>query len=145
MNAKLVTPELGPLEDNPPEIPPAAPRPDLRVPPRRSEPLVDTLVRPGFVTEAVQPPGPVEPTEVLTIEVPRRLKRALLAEVAGRKDDPKRRTVASMKSVILEALAAYGFSKFISNDDIEVQAGIFMKRQAAQLRRGGQGAMRSDC
>ena len=106
---------------------------------------MDTLVRPGFVTEAVQPPGPVEPTEVLTIEVPRRLKRALLAEVAGRKDDPKRRTVASMKSVILEALAAYGFSKFISNGDIEVQAGIFMKRQAAQLRRGGQGAMRSDC
>ena len=95
---------------------------------------MDTLVRPGFVTEAVQPPDPPEPTEVLTIEVPRRLKRALLAEVADRKDDPQRRTVASMKSVILEALTAYGFSEFISKSDIEVQAGIFMKRQAAQLR-----------
>jgi hypothetical protein len=137
MNAKLVTPELGPLEDDPAGILPAAPRPDLRVPPRRSEPLVDTLVRPGFVTDAVRPPEPVEPAEVLTIEVPRRLKRALLAEVAGRKNDPDRRTVASMKSVILEALTAYGFSEFISKSDIEVQAGIFMKRQAAQLRRRG--------
>ena len=42
-----------------------------------------------------------------------------------------------MKSVLLEALAAYGFSEFISQSDIEVQAGIFMKRQAAQLRRKG--------
>ena len=137
MNAKLVTPELGSLDDDPVEIPPPAPRPELRVPPRRSEPRLDTLVRPGFVTEAVQPPDPPEPTEVLTIEVPRRLKRALLAEVAGRKDDPQRRTVASMKSVILEALTAYGFSEFISKSDIEVQAGIFMKRQAAQLRSRG--------
>ena len=84
-----------------------------------------------------QPPEPTEPTEVLTIEVPRRLKRALLAEVAERKDDPQRRTVASMKSVILEALTAYGFSEFINRSDIEVQAGIFMKRQAAQLRQRG--------
>ena len=42
-----------------------------------------------------------------------------------------------MKSVILEALAANGFSEFITKTDIEVQAGIFMKRQAAQLRRRG--------
>jgi hypothetical protein len=98
---------------------------------------VDTLVQPGFVTEAPQPPEPTEPTEVLTIEVPRRLKRALQAEVASRKDDPERRTLASMKSVILEALAAHGFSEFITRADTEVQAGIFMKRQAAQLRRGG--------
>jgi hypothetical protein len=42
-----------------------------------------------------------------------------------------------MKSVILEALTAYGFSAFISKSDIEVQAGIFMKRQAAQLRSKG--------
>ena len=110
MNAKLVTPELGSLDDDPVEMPSPAPRPELRVPPRRPEPRLGTLVRPGFVTEAVQPPDPPEPTEVLTIEVPRRLKRALLAEVAGRKDDPQRRTVASMKSVILEALTAYGFS-----------------------------------
>jgi hypothetical protein len=137
MNAKLVTPQLGPVDEDPVDTPPPAPRPDLRVAPRRSEPLVDTLVRPGFVTEAPQPPEPTEPTEVLTIEVPRRLKRALLAEVAARKDDPHRRTVASMKSVILEALNAYGFSEFISRNDIEVQAGIFMKRQAAQLRRRG--------
>ena len=102
-----------------------------------SEPLVDTLVRPGFVMEAPQAPEPAEPTEVLTIEVPRRLKRALLAEVTARKDDPQRRTVASMKSVVLEALTAYGFSEFIRRSDIEVQAGIFMKRQAAQLRRRG--------
>ena len=126
MNAKLVTPELGSLDDDPVEMPSPAPRPELV-----------TLVRPGFVTEAVQPPDPPEPTEVLTIEVPRRLKRALLAEVAGRKDDPQRRPVASMKSVSLEALTAYGFSAFISKSDIEVQAGIFMKRQAAQLRSKG--------
>ena len=137
MNAKLVTPELGPVDEDSAETPSLAPRPDLRVPPRRSEPLVDTLVRPGFVTEAPQAPEPVEPTEVLTIEVPRRLKRALLAEVTARKDDPQRRTVASMKSVILEALTAYGFSEFIRRSDIEVQAGIFMKRQAALLRRRG--------
>ena len=98
---------------------------------------MDTLVRPGFVIEAPQAPEPAEPTEVLTIEVPRRLKRALLAEVTARKDDPQRRAVASMKSVILEALTAYGFSEFIRRSDIEVQAGIFMKRQAAQLRRRG--------
>jgi hypothetical protein len=73
----------------------------------------------------------------LTIEVPRRLKRALQAEVAARKDDPDRRTVASMKSVILEALAANGYADLIDRSDIEVQAGIFMKRQAAQLRRKG--------
>jgi hypothetical protein len=139
MNAKLVTPELGSLDVDPVELPPPAPRPELRVPPRRSEPRLDALVRPGFVTEAAQPPAPPEPTEVLTIEVPRRLKRALLTEVAGRKDDPHRRTVASMKSVILEALTAYGFGEFISTNDIEVQAGIFMKRQAAQLRRRGGG------
>jgi len=40
-----------------------------------------------------------------------------------------------MKSIILEALKAYGFSEMIGESDIEVQAGIFMKRQAAQLRR----------
>jgi hypothetical protein len=137
MNAKLVTPELGPVDEDSAETRPPAPRPDLRVPPRRSEPLVDTLVRPGFVVEAPQALEPTEPTEVLTIEVPRRLKRALLAEVTARKDDPQRKTVASMKSVILEALTAYGFSEFIRRSDIEVQAGIFMKRQAAQLRRRG--------
>jgi hypothetical protein len=137
MNAKLVTPDLGSLDDDSPEIP-AAPRPDLRVPPRRVEPpKVGSLVQPGFVTEAPVPAESTEPTEVLTIEVPRRLKRALLAEVASRKDDPDRRTVASMKSVILEALTIAGFSEFITRNDIEVQAGIFMKRQAAQLRQRG--------
>jgi hypothetical protein len=139
MNAKLVTPNLGSLDDEPTEIPapPPTPRPELRVPPRRSEPRVDSLISPGFVTDAVPVTEPTEPTEVLTIEVPRRLKRALLAEVAERKDDAQRRTVASMKSVILEALTAYGFSQFINRSDIEVQAGIFMKRQAAQLRKRG--------
>ncbi|MDR3530942.1 MAG: hypothetical protein P4L90_10365 [Rhodopila sp.] len=138
MNAKLVTPDLGSLEDDSTEPIPPPPRPDLRVPVRRIEPpKVEALVQPGFVTEAPAPPEPTEPTEVLTIEVPRRLKRALLAEVGNRKDDPGRRSVASMKSVILEALAANGFGEFIAKTDIEVQAGIFMKRQAAQLRRRG--------
>ncbi len=135
MNAKLVTPELGSLDDELPETPQPPARPDLRVSPRRPEPKVDSLIRPGFVTEVVPPPQSAEPSEVLTIEVPRRLKRALQAEVGNRKDDPERRTVASMKSVILEALAAHGFGHLIDRHDIEVQAGIFMKRQAAQMRR----------
>jgi hypothetical protein len=46
------------------------------------------------------------------------MKRALLAVV--RKDDPRRRTVASMKSSSRGA-DAYGFSAFISKSDIEVQ------------------------
>src|SRR4051794_28458147 len=138
MNAKLVAPELGSLDDDPPATPPAIPRPDLRAAPRRPEPLmVESLVKPGFVSEVSLPPEPTEPSEVLTIEVPRRLKRALQAEVVARKDDPDRRAVASMKSVILEALAVNGFGHLISQSDIEVQAGIFMKRQAAQLRRKG--------
>jgi hypothetical protein len=136
MAIKLITPDLGSLDDDGPEPIPAI-RPDLRVNPRRSEPKLDALIRPGFVTEAPARSQPAEVTDVLTIEVPRRLKRALLAEVAFRKDDPERRSVASMKSVILEALTAYGFGELITRADIEVQAGIFMKRQAAQLRRGG--------
>jgi hypothetical protein len=135
MNAKLATPDLGSLDEEPVETPLPRPRPDLRVSIRRQEPRVDELVRPGFVTDVVPPPEAIEPTAVLTIEVPRRLKRALQAEVNARKDDPERRTVASMKSVILEALAAKGFSDLIDKRDIEVQAGIFMKRQSAQLRR----------
>jgi hypothetical protein len=137
MSTKLATPNLASLDDEPVETPQPKPRPDLRVSLRRPEPRVEELMRPGFVTEAVAPPEPAEPTEVLTIEVPRRLKRALQAEVSARKDDPKRRTVASMKSVILEALAAHGYAELIERSDIEVQAGIFMKRQAAQLRRRG--------
>jgi hypothetical protein len=135
MNAKLATPDLGPLDEEPVETPQPRQRPDLRVSLRRQDPKVDELVRPGFVTDVVPPPEATEPTAVLTIEVPRRLKRALQAEVNARKDDPERRTVASMKSVILEALAANGFNDLIDRRDIEVQAGIFMKRQSAQLRR----------
>jgi hypothetical protein len=134
MNAKLATPDLGSLDEEAVETPQSRPRPDLRVSLRRPQPRVDDLVRPGFVTDVVPPPEATEPTAVLTIEVPRRLKRALQAEVNARKDDPDRRTVASMKSVILEALAANGFSDLIDRRDIEVQAGIFMKRQSAQLR-----------
>ena len=70
MNAKLATPDLGSLDDEPTPLP----RPDLRGSFRRVELKVDQLVRPGFVTEATLP-EPTEPTEVLTIEVPRRLKR----------------------------------------------------------------------
>jgi len=137
MNAKLATPDLGALDEEPGEIPQPKPRPDLRVSIRRAEPRVDELVRPGFVTEAVPPPEPTEPTEVLTIKVPHRLKRALQAEVSARKNDPERRSAASMKSVILEALSANGYADLIDRSDIEVQAGIFMKRQAALLRRRG--------
>ena len=140
MSSKLIPPDLGSLEDEPGETPRRTVRPDLRTPPRRSEPRLDALVQPGFVMEVTPPPEPVEPTEVLTIEVPRRLKRALQAEVGARKDDPERRVVASMKSVILEALAAQGYGHLIDRPDIEVQAGIFMKRQSAQLRRRGQGS-----
>jgi hypothetical protein len=137
MNAKLVTPDLGSLDDLASEIQQPTPRPELRTFRRRSGPQVDALVQPGFVTEALLPPEPPEPTEVLTVEVPRRLKRALQAEVSARKDDPQRKNVASMKSVILEALAATGYADLINKSDIEVQAGIFMKRQAAQLRGRG--------
>jgi hypothetical protein len=99
--------------------------------------MVESLIAQGFVTEAAVPER-IEPDDMLegiTIEVPRRLKRALYSEVAARRDDPRKRAVASMKSVILEALAAYGFGDLIRQSDIEVQAGIFMKRQSAQMRR----------
>jgi hypothetical protein len=137
MTAKLVTPDLGSVDGEAPVTSQPMPRPDLRTMRRRPEPRVDALVQPGFVTEALPPSEPTEPTEVLTIEVPRRLKRALQAEVNARKDDPERKNVASMKSVILEALAANGYADLLDRSDIEVQAGIFMKRQAAQLRRRG--------
>jgi hypothetical protein len=138
MTNKLVPPKLDPLDELP--AAPAAPddeRPDLRIAARRPKPIVESLLAQGFVTE-VPLPGRVEPDDVLegiTIEVPRRLKRALHSEVAARRDDPGKRGVASMKSVILEALAAYGFEDKIRQSDIEVQAGIFMKRQSAQMRR----------
>src|ERR1700745_2337317 len=111
MTSKLTAPVLGSLDDEPTAAP--APRPDLRSNRRRQEMSVDHLVKPGFVTEALPRPEFSEPTEPLTIEVPRRLKRALQAEVNSRKDDPERRAVASMKSVILEALASHGFADLI--------------------------------
>jgi hypothetical protein len=136
MTAKLVPPKLDPVGEPVPSAA-AAERPDLRTTARRPKPVVDSLIAQGFVTEAVLPER-IEPDDILesiTIEVPRRLKRALHSEVAARRDDPARRSVASMKSVILEALAAYGFGDLIRPGDIEVQAGIFMKRQSAQMRR----------
>jgi hypothetical protein len=137
MAGKLVPPKLDPIDE---AVPPAAAlteRPDLRTTPRRSKPLVGSLIAEGFVTEAA-PPERIEPDDMLegiTIEVPRRVKRALHSEVAARRNDPGKRSVASLKSVILEALAAYGFSDLIRRSDIEVQAGIFMKRQSAQMKR----------
>jgi hypothetical protein len=138
MAAKIVPPILEPIDE---PMPPAdasiEERPALRTTARRSKPLVDSLIATGFVTEA-GPPERIEPDDILegiTIEVPRRLKRALHSEVAARRDDPDRRPVASMKSVILEALAAYGFRDLIRQSDIEVQSGIFMKRQSAQMKR----------
>jgi hypothetical protein len=137
MAGKLMTPKLEPIDK------PVAPaealleRPPLRTTARRPKPVVDSLIATGFVTEAPLPER-TEPDDILesiTIEVPRRLKRALQSEVATRRDDPARRRVASMKSVILEALAAHGYRDLIRASDIEVQAGIFMKRQSAQMRR----------
>src|SRR4051794_21216418 len=136
MNAKLVAPELGSLDDDPPATPPAIPRPDLRAAPRRPDPpKVESLVKPGFVSEVSLPPEPTEPSEVLTIEVPRRLKRALQAEVVARKDDPDRRGTASMKGVIFEAFGAKGVWGLISQSEIEGEAGEFLKRQDAQTGR----------
>jgi hypothetical protein len=137
MVGKLVPPKLDPVDEPPPAATAAAGRPDLRTTARRPKPEVDSLIGRGFVTDAVLPER-IEPDDVLegiTIEVPRRVKRALHSEVAARRDDPTRRSVASMKSVILEALAAYGFADLIRPGDIEVQAGIFMKRQSAQMKR----------
>jgi len=137
MATKLVAPQLGRLDEDGEEPQPPFVKPNLRTPARRTEAIIGSVVGPGFVEEAKLPQRatPDDVMEGLTIEVPRRLKRALQAEVAGRRDDPDRRAVASMKSVILEALAANGFGEFIRPADIEVQAGIFMKRQAAQLKR----------
>ena len=137
MVSKLVPPKLEPVNDQPPLIEAPAERPDLRTATRRPKPVVESLIAQGFVTEATVPDriGPDDMLEGITIEVPRRLKRALHGEVAARRDDPGKRVVASMKSVILEALAAYGFADLIRQSDIEVQAGIFMKRQSAQMRR----------
>ncbi|HTT79048.1 MAG TPA: hypothetical protein VMF86_05145 [Stellaceae bacterium] len=138
MAGKLATPKLDPVDE--PAAPPAEAlmqRPALRTTVRRPRPVIDSLIATGFVTEAA-PSDRTEPDNMLesiTLEVPRRVKRALQTEVAARRDDPERRSVASMKSVILEALAAYGFQHLIRPSDIEVQAGIFMKRQAARLRR----------
>jgi hypothetical protein len=137
MIGKLVPPKLEPVEGPAPSAAAAAERPDLRTTARRPKPIVESLIAQGFVTEAALPER-IEPDDMLegiTIEVPRRLKRALHNEVAARRDDPGKRSVASMKSVILEALAAYGFGELIRQSDIEVQAGIFMKRQSAQIRR----------
>jgi hypothetical protein len=137
MVSKLVAPKLEPVNDPTPSVDAPADRPELRTTTRRPKPMVESLIAQGFVTEAAVPER-IEADDMLegiTIEVPRRLKRALHNEVAARRDDPRKRGVASMKSVILEALAAYGFGDLIRQSDIEVQAGIFMKRQSAQMRR----------
>jgi hypothetical protein len=135
MAGKLETPRLDPIDEAAPRI---LERPDLRGVIRRPTPAISSLIAPGFVMEARVPEqnDPDDLPESITIEVPRRVKRALQNEVSRRRDDPEKRRVASMKSVILEALATYGFGDLIRRSDIEVQAGIFMKRQSAQLRRG---------
>jgi hypothetical protein len=137
MVGKLVPPTLDPIDDSKAGEKAIEEKPDLRMSVRRSKPVVESLIVQGFVTEAALPERieSDDQLEGITIEVPRRLKRALYSEVAARRDDPSKRSVASMKSVILEALAAYGFGDLIRRSDIEVQAGIFMKRQSAQMRR----------
>ena len=136
MVGKLVPPNLSPVEE-PVGTTVSCPKPDLRTAQKRTEPRLERLIAPGFVAEAPLPERtePDDVSEGITFEVPRRVKRALLNEVATRRNDPNRRAVASMKSVILEALAAHGFGDLIRQSDIEVQAGIFMKRQSAQMRR----------
>lgn len=138
MAGKLVTPKLEPIDESTPEVGTTATKPALRTTVRRPKPFLDSLIEAGFVSEAALPERtePDDMPESITIEVPRRLKRALQNEVVSRRDDPQRRSVASMKSVILQALAAYGFQDLIRPSDIEVQAGIFMKRQSARMRRG---------
>jgi hypothetical protein len=137
MPGKIATPKLEPIDDTIPPAGAVTTRPDLRTAARRSKPLVDSLIATGFVADAApsERTEPDDTLEAITIEVPRRLKRALQGEVAARRDDPDRRSVGSLKSVILEALAAHGFREFIRESDIEVQSGIFMKRQSAQMRR----------
>ena len=137
MVGKLVPPKLEPIDEPMPSANAPVDRPDLRTTARRPKPLVEFVIAQGFVTEAPLPErmNPDDMLEGITIEVPRRLKRALYGEVAARRDDPGKRSVASMKSVILEALAAYGYGELIRQSDIEVQAGIFMKRQSAQMKR----------
>jgi hypothetical protein len=137
MVGKLVPPTLDPIDDLKAREKAVEEKPDLRMSVRRPKPVVESLIVQGFVTEAALPERiePDDQLEGITIEVPRRLKRALYSEVAARRDDPGKRSVASMKSIILEALAAYGFGDLIRQSDIEVQAGIFMKRQSAQMRR----------
>lgn len=137
MVGKLVPPTLDPIDDSKAREKAIEEKPDLRMSVRRSKPVVESLIVQGFVTEASLPERiePDDQLEGITIEVPRRLKRALYNEVAARRDDPGKRSVASMKSIILEALAAHGFGDLLRRSDIEVQAGIFMKRQSAQMRR----------
>ena len=93
---KLVPPTLPPLEE-PPGMPPAGKRrPELRTPGRRERPNVESLVSPGFVAEAPlsERSDPDDALETITIPIPRRVKRALLADVAARRDDPDQRSVA---------------------------------------------------
>ena len=98
--------------------------------------MVELLIVQGFVTEA---PLPERSNRTIYSKGSRLRCRdassSLHSEVAARRDDPEKRGVASIKTVILEALAAYGFEDIIRQSDIEVQAGIFMKRQSAQMRR----------
>ena len=99
---------LAPSTTNRPQMPaPPTPRPDLRVPPRRSEPRVDSLVRPGFVTEVrSRQPGANRAERGSHHRGPQAAEAGVCRPKSGeRKDDPDRRTVASMKSVILEALS----------------------------------------
>jgi hypothetical protein len=102
MVSKLVPPKLEPVNDPTPSVDAPADRPELRTTTRRPKPMVESLIAQGFVTEAAVPER-IEADDMLegiTIEVPRRLKRALHNEVAARRDDPRKRAVASMKSVI---------------------------------------------
>lgn len=132
---KITPPMLQPMGEEERNL---SERPSLRLPVRRHEMKVEALVTSGFVAEAplLEVPKPDDVIERITLELPRRLKRALQAEVSARKDDPDRGSRGSMKSVILEALSKSGFSDFIREADIEVQAGIFMKRQSAKMNRG---------
>src|SRR5260370_40876968 len=93
MVSKLVPPKLEPVDDPAPSAAAPAERPDLRTAARRPKPMVGSLIAQGFVTEA-EVPERFEPDDMLegiTVEVPRRLKRALHSEDAARRDDPGKR------------------------------------------------------
>lgn len=137
MAEKLATPSLPALSGDDGENNDQRP-PQIRGTPRKGRPQVAGLVSQGFVAEAPTPAKPADPDDEMdrvTLMMPRRVKMALLEEVNRRRSDPKKRSLASLKSVVLEALAKDGFDYVISAEDIQSNSGVYLKRQAAATRK----------